>query len=140
MTENPYPAGGADFTSPPRTYGTQPPPGWTSRPEPKNGFAITALTLAIAGLVFGLIPIMGWAAFIAGAVGLLFGLLNIGRIRRGRSTARKMTWFGSIGSIVAMTFGVIGMVIYFQTIDDLDNDLRCIDEAETIKQMDRCGE
>lgn len=109
-----------------------------TRTEPRNGFAITALVLAIVGLVFSVIPLTGFIAVILGAVGLLFGLLNIGRIRRGVSTARKMTWLGSFFAAAALLIGFIGMVMVFQAVDQLDKDLACIDQAKTVRQMDRC--
>ena len=87
--------------------------------EPRNGFAIVALVVGIAGLVFGLIPLTGFIAVILGATGLIFGLTNIGRIRRRVSTARKMTWFGSILSALALALGVWGMIIVADTFSQL---------------------
>ena len=52
--------------------------------ETKNGLAIAALSLGIVGLMFGLIPLTGFIAFGCGAVGLILGLSNMGRLKRGR--------------------------------------------------------
>ena len=121
----PYPTG---------VYGDQPMPA----PEPKNGFAITALVVGLVGIVFALVPLTGFIAVILGLIGLVFGLVNIGRIRRGRSTAKTMTWFGSIISTLALAGGIWGMVVVFNAVDDLDNDLHCIDQAKTAKQVNAC--
>jgi hypothetical protein len=107
-------------------------------PEPKNGFAITALVLGLVGIVFALIPLTGFIAAILGLVGLVFGLANIGRLRRGRSTAKVMTWFGSIISALVLAAGIAGMVIVFTAVDKFDEDLNCIDQAKTAKQIEAC--
>src|SRR5262245_65989846 len=121
----PYPAG---------DYGYQP----TRAPEPKNGFAITALVVGLVGIVFALVPLTGFIAVILGLIGLVFGLVNIGRIRRGRSTAKTMTWFGSMISTLALAGGIGGMVVGFNAADDLDNDLHRINLAKTAKQVNAC--
>ena len=50
-----------------------PPPQWNypSTPPtaaPRNGFSITALALALSGLVFGLVPFTGFLALMLGAL------------------------------------------------------------------------
>jgi len=117
--------------------------------EPRNGFAITALVLGIVGILFGLIPLTGFIAFILGATGLVFALSNRGRIKRGRSDAKKMTIFGGVLSAIALALGIWGMIILFTAVDqfgedmeDIGNDLdsysQCIDDADTAAQMDAC--
>jgi len=115
-------------------HGYQPMP----TPEPKNGFAITALVVGLVGIVFALIPLTGFIAAILGLIGLVFGLANIGRIRSGRSTAKVMTWFGSIISALVVAAGIWGMVIVLTAVDNLDDDLHCIDQAKTSKQINAC--
>lgn len=119
-------------------------------PEPRNGFAITALSLGLIGLLFGLIPLTGFLAVGLGALGVIFALSNRGRVKRGRSTAKKMTWAGLTISMLTVAFGIWGMVTVFTAVDqlgrdleqvgtDLDNYSQCLDKAQTPKQIERCG-
>jgi hypothetical protein len=96
--------------------------------EPRNGFGITALVLAIIGLVFGFIPITGFIALILGALAVLFGLLGWGRVRRGAATNKKMTMIGALLGAGAIALGVWGMVTVFTVVDELGRDLEQIGE------------
>lgn len=108
-----------------------PPPsgGWDPRhaarqqAAPRNGFGITALCLALAGLVLGLVPFTGFLAAILGALALLFGLLGLGRVRKGVATNKKMSIFGAVLGAGALALGIWGMTIVFGAVDDLSNAL-----------------
>lgn len=122
----------------------QPPPAGYPYPqqpmmEPRNGFGLTALILGILGLLFGLVPFTGFIAFGLGAVGLIFGLANIGRLKRRRSTNKVTTGFGIGLSALAIVAGVIGMTILFGAFEDLSDDLSCIEQAETVEEMEECN-
>lgn len=90
---------------------------------PRNGFGITALVLALIGLVFGLVPFTGFIALILGMLAVLFGLLGWSRTRHGVATNRKMTVIGTVLGIGAAALGVWGMVIVFGAVDKLGKDL-----------------
>ena len=62
---------------------------------PQNGMGITALVLALVGLVFSLVPFTGFIAVMLGALALVFGLIGISRARSGRATNRIMSLFGT---------------------------------------------
>ena len=122
---------------------------WQAQPEPRNGFGITALVLGILAVLFGLIPLTGFIAFGLGAVGLIFGLSNVGRIRRRRATNKGMTWTGGILSALGVVLGIIGMVTVFAAVDQLGDDLEeisrdldaynaCIEDADTVEEMAAC--
>ena len=49
-----------------------------------------------------------------------------------------MTWFGSIISALVLAAGIVGMVIVFTAVDKFDEDLNCIDQAKTAKQIEAC--
>lgn len=85
--------------------------------EPKNGFGITALALALVGLVFGMIPITGFIALILGALAVLFGLLGVSRARHGRANNKKMSWIGTVLGLGSLALGIWGVVIVFQATD-----------------------
>jgi hypothetical protein len=70
---------------------------------PRNGFGITALVLALIGLVFGQVPLTGFLALILGMLAVLFGSLGWARTRRGEATNPRMTMIGAalgLGAVV----------------------------------------
>jgi hypothetical protein len=113
-------------------------PGVVYVQEPKNGLAIAALSLGVVGMLFGLIPLTGFIAFALGAVGLILGLSNRGRLKRGLSTAKKLTVAGLITSLLALALGTWGMVIVFTAVDDLDDGLDCLSDADTLEEIEAC--
>lgn len=100
-------------------------PGYPAPPaqQPRNAFGITALCLALAGLVLGLVPFTGFLAAILGALALLFGLLGLGRVRRGAATNKKMSIAGTVLGACAVALGIWGMTIVFGAVNDLSNNL-----------------
>ncbi|GAA2797458.1 MmpS family transport accessory protein [Saccharopolyspora taberi] len=91
--------------------------------QPRNGFGIAALVLALIGLVFGIIPLTGFVALILGALAVLFGLLGVARTRKGVATNKIMSWVGTgLGGLAAVV-GIWGMVIVFQAAGELVRDL-----------------
>jgi uncharacterized membrane protein len=74
---------------------------------------ITALVLALVGLVFGLVPLTGFLALILGMMAVLFGLLDWSRTRHGVATNRKMTVIGTVLGVGAAALGIWGIVIVF---------------------------
>lgn len=124
MTDNPY------------TQNPQPTQQPQSIREPKNGFGITALILAIVGLVFGLIPLTGFIALTLGAIALLFALLGWGRVRRGVATNKKMSAIGGLLGVGAIALGIWGLTIVFGAVEDLDKELDKI--GDDMKESSEC--
>ncbi len=93
---------------------------------PRNGFGITALVLALVGLVFGLVPFTGFIALILGMLAVLFGLLGWARARRGEATNRKMAVIATVLGAGAGALGIWGMTILFGAVDQLGEDLKNI--------------
>lgn len=100
-------------------YGGAPPVA----PPPRNGFGITALVLAISGVLFGLIPLTGFLALLLGLLAVLFGLLGLGRVRRRQATNRGLTLAGTVLGAVAVALGVWGLVVVFGAVQQLGRDL-----------------
>lgn len=99
-----------------------PPADWSpQRPEPKNGFGITALVAAMVGIVPGLMPITSFFAVMFGVVAVLFGLLGLGRVRRGVATNRRLTWTGTIVGVLVIALGIWGITLFFGALGKLDN-------------------
>lgn len=90
---------------------------------PRNGFGITALVLALVGLVFGLVPFTGFLALILGMLAVLFGLLGWSRARKGIATNSGMAGTGTFLGVAAAVLGIWGMTILFGAVDKLGKDL-----------------
>ncbi|RKT87439.1 membrane protein [Saccharopolyspora antimicrobica] len=95
---------------------------------PRNGFGITALVLALIGLVFGFLPLTGFLALILGALAVLFGLLGVARTRKGLATNKIMSWVGTALGGLSLVIGIWGVVIVYQVTEQLVRDL---DEIST---------
>lgn len=108
------------------------------RVEPKNGFGIAALCLAIPGLVFGLIPLTGFIALICGALAVIFGLLGRGRAKRKVATNKGMATASTILGVGAIGLGILGMSIVFNAVDELDNELKKTGEEITSQLEESC--
>lgn len=91
--------------------------------QPRNGMGITALVLAIVGVLFGLIPLTGFVAIILGALGIVFGLIGFSRSRRGLSTNPKMSAIATALAVVAIALGIWGLVIDANAVHQINNDL-----------------
>ncbi|MFP5020979.1 DUF4190 domain-containing protein [Pseudonocardia phyllosphaerae] len=115
----------------PPGYAPQPPAGWgpPPAPAPRNGLGIAALCLGIVGILFGMIPFTGFIAFGLGAVGLILGLVGLGRARKKVATNLKTAIAGGILSIIAIALGIWGMVIVFTGLSKLSDDLNNIPTA-----------
>ena len=95
---------------PPGGYPPPPPHGqyyYPLPPAPRNGFGITALALALIGLVFGLVPFTGFLALILGILAVLFGLLGWSRTRKGIATS-GMAGTGTVLGVGAAALGIWG--------------------------------
>jgi hypothetical protein len=109
---------------PPPPYGAipeqrQPEP---ARPRPQNGFGVTALVLAIVGLVFGLVPYTGFVAFLCGVIGVVFGLLGIARVNRRIADNRVISSVGSVLSACAVLLGTWGLAVTVQAVGQWGRD------------------
>jgi hypothetical protein len=57
-----------------------------------------------------------------------------------KRVGRKQERAGIILGAIAIVLGVIGVVIVSDAFEDLDNDLTCLDEADTPAEIDACNE
>ncbi|MGH9290828.1 MAG: hypothetical protein ACRD0V_21450 [Acidimicrobiales bacterium] len=82
-----------------------PHPPTTRTPPARNGHGTAALTLALTGLVFTILPPL---AFILGGLAVLFGLLGLGRLRRGEATNNGVT---ATGTFLGAGVALLGLVL-----------------------------
>ena len=118
------------------------PPGYQQLPPmpvkqtaPGHGMHIAALVLGICGLVAGLIPILFVVSLPCGVLAFLFGIMAY---RRGRPWVKQGRSGIILGSL-ATVLGVIGIVIVAGAFDKLDEDLDCLDQADTAAEIDACN-
>lgn len=96
--QQPYPQG---YGQP---YAQQPPP-------PSNGLGVAALVLGILAILLAFIPILGFVAYPLAIVGIILGLVGLGRVRKGRAS-RGITVAGLIASVVGLVLVIVSTVIY----------------------------
>lgn len=110
-----YPPGGFPPDYPPNAYppnayatpyGPVPPPAV----GPRNGFGITALVCGLIGALFGLVIYLFALTAILGIVALVFGILGVGRARRGEATNIGVAIAGTVLGLVACVASVFGVV------------------------------
>lgn len=102
--QQPYPPG---YGQP---YAQQPPP-----PAPSNGLGVAALVLGILAILLAFVPILGFVAYPLAIVGIILGLVGLGRVRSGRSS-RGITLAGLIASIVGLVLVIVSTVVYVSAI------------------------
>lgn len=93
---------------------------------PRNGFGVTALFLAIIGVVFGLVPFTGFLALILGALAVVFGLLGCARARRGEATNQRMAMISTVLGVCVAALGVWGITITFNAVDQFGKTMQGI--------------
>lgn len=103
---------------------------------PRNGFGITALVLALVGLVFGLVPFTGFLALILGMLAVVFGMIGWSRARKGIATNPNMAGTGTVLGVGAAALGIWGMTILFGAVDKFADDLDRIGEDDPAAMSD----
>jgi hypothetical protein len=71
---------------------------------PRNGYGTTALVVGIVGLVFCWVPVFG---IILAGVAILFGILALGRVKRGEATNHGHGVAGVVLGSIAALIGII---------------------------------
>ncbi len=104
-----------------------------------NTMAAVALTLALIGLVLGLIPILFWIAWAGGIAGLVLGLVARRRAGRNPELGRKTmaTWAAVLG-LAAFGLGCVGYAIVSDATNELSSTADCLDRADTPAEIEKC--
>jgi hypothetical protein len=80
-----------------------------------------ALMVRLIAICLGLIPLLGLGAITGGIVAVTFGLLGIGRARRGVASNEKMSITGLIAGVLAGALGIWGLVIVGNALNELNS-------------------
>jgi hypothetical protein len=98
---------------------------------PRNGFGITALVLALIGVVFGLVSFTWFMALMLGMLAVLFGVLGWSRFRKGIATDATMAGVGTAFGIAAATMGLWNLAITSNPVDQSGRDLPSIGSQQS---------
>lgn len=115
---------GAYPPAPPQPYsGFTPPPA-----APKNGMGITALVLAIIGLVTSASVVLG---IVLGLVAVILGFMARGRVKRGEATNGGVALAGILLGLLSIIAGVVFIVIYVAVFNEVGGGdfVSCMNDA-----------
>lgn len=108
---NGFPPGPPNGYPPPHGYAPAYPPYPPPAPAgPRNGFGVTALVCGLIGALFGLVIYLFAVTGILGIVAVVFGILGVGRARRGEATNLGVSVAGTVLGLVACVASVLGVV------------------------------
>jgi hypothetical protein len=107
-----------------------------------NGIALASLIVGILGCIMaGGLAILFWAGWLLGATGLVLGSVGFAKAKK-TGVRRKMAIWGIVLNLAAIAFGIYGVVVTVNAVNDvgkaLDSYSQCIDNAQTLDQMDAC--
>ncbi|MFG3493828.1 DUF4352 domain-containing protein [Streptomyces sp. NPDC047928] len=128
---------------------TMPPPGPQQQPawpspdgypvppmppqQPRNGLGVAALVVGIVGVVFGILPPTFWLGGVLGLLGLIFGVIGIGRARKGEATNKGMALTGVITGSVAMVLAIVWVIalafVITEAVDQAKKDIASLPSA-----------
>ncbi len=108
-SQPPQPPAGGYPAPPPMPYaGQAPPPA-----APRNGLGITALVLAIIGLLICWIPFVGFFGLILGIVAVILGIMGRGRVKRGQANNGGVALSGIVLGLFAIIGAIAAAAIWF---------------------------
>jgi hypothetical protein len=91
--------------------------------QPRNGLGTAALVLGVVGTVFGFIFFMFWLSGPLGVLALIFGIVGLGRVRKGQASNKGVATAGIILGGVATVLAVIGLVVTVFMVKDVAKSL-----------------
>lgn len=103
------------YGSPLSGYGQGYPPPQQA-PIPKNGLGTTALVLGILAILLAFVPILGFIAYPLAILGIIFGLIAVGRARKRIATNRGVSVAGLVTSLIGLALVIVSTVIYVSAI------------------------
>jgi hypothetical protein len=138
-----YPTNPPGYYAPPQYYGPQGGYAPQQAPAPvnpeKNGFGITGAIMGPVGLLFCLMPITGFIGLTIGFIGFVLSAAGLNRVSKNKATNKKTAVFGLVTCLLAIAFGIYGVVLFFQAMNDLGTGLDCLSNADTTAEIDACN-
>lgn len=108
-------------TPPPPPPPSAPPdqPPWPT--QRSSGLAVTALVCGLLGMVIALIPILGIFGIALGLVAVVLGLIGRSKAKKGEAAGKGMALAGAITGVLAVTLGIVGLVIVGNAFNELES-------------------
>src|ERR671914_82746 len=114
-----------------------------SAPVRRNGAGTAALVIGVNALVLAALVIFFPIAFILGIVAAIFGMVGMGRAKRGEADNRGHAVAGLVTGLIAIVLAVVIGVRIGTFINDHQGDFRsfwsCITSAPTEAEQETCG-
>ncbi|MGW2629965.1 DUF4190 domain-containing protein [Streptomyces chattanoogensis] len=92
----------------------QPAPAPHGAPAPqqaRNGLGVAALVLGIIGALSGIPMVLFWLAGPLGLLALIFGIVGMGRAKKGQATNKGVAVTGTILGALALILAVVGVIV-----------------------------
>ncbi|MFF3981191.1 DUF4190 domain-containing protein [Streptomyces sp. NPDC001828] len=109
--------------------GDNPPPmdgypsGWAPvPPRLSNGLGTAAIVLGSISSFVALLPGLFWVAWILGPLAVIFGLVGLHNVRKGRADNKSSALGGTILGGVSMALAIVGLVVTVTMVKDAIND------------------
>ena len=58
--------------------------------------------------------------------------------RRAKTVGAKQGRAGIVMGVMALALGIVGVVIVSDAFEDVDDDLSCLEEADTLEEIEAC--
>jgi hypothetical protein len=97
---------------------------------PRNGLGVAALVVGIVGTLFGFLFFMFWLSGPLGVLALIFGIVGLGRVRKGQADNKGVAITGIILGGVATVLAVIGLVVTVFMVKDVTDSLKDIKSVD----------
>ncbi|KNB51172.1 DUF4190 domain-containing protein [Streptomyces caatingaensis] len=105
--------GGYPAAPPVQPYGAAP---YGAPMQPSNGIGTAGLVTGIIGAVCSAIVIFWYIGFILGILGIVFGAVGRGKVKRGEATNRGAATTGIVLGILGIILPVIYLVLFASAI------------------------
>ena len=115
----------------------------TPTPVRRNGAGTAALVIGVNALVLAALIIFFPLAAILGIIAVIFGLVGMGRAKRGEADNRRHAVAGLVTGLLALALAVFMGIRIGTFINDHQGDFRsfwsCITSAPTEAEQKNCG-
>ncbi|MFF4697831.1 DUF4190 domain-containing protein [Streptomyces chattanoogensis] len=87
------------------------PMGAPAPQQARNGLGVAALVLGIIGTLSGIPMFLFWLAGPLGLLALIFGIVGMGRAKKGQATNKGVAVTGTILGVLALILAVVGVIV-----------------------------
>lgn len=100
-----------------------PPQHPVPRQQPRNGLGVTGFVLGLTGLVFSPIPIVGFVAWPLVILGLIFSVVGVVRVKKGKATNKWLSIIGIIASVVGLAVCIIWVAVIGSAVNEVNDEV-----------------